>query len=497
MRKARIRWPRIPHSMTQLKAALFSTHGHPSRVIKDRRVLARYQRSRVMVALLGGLVGFFGLGLTFSLSGFRSFTPELEGPTILGLAGTIIAVFLVWFRLWPVVRWVAAAALVVVPLLLSDLERSWQIGLGVAGIVLSLILASFIFLLTSTVRAFPRLLRRGFVGAVAFGFALTLFPLSSADAQVSSCQDTTLTIAVTNSPEPPRTWPSPGDDSPLEVDITSAVTELSVQASSEFEFGSLIVELVSTRPIPLFSGDDPVVVWNDTLRAGSDGRGMLEQTDVEITRRPGENIRLVVEERDVDLGIDAGEGFYRATFTDAFNSENTCELTGRIRITASPHDTPTGEPLVLATTALLAICASAIHGFAGSFRDQEHDPNPPGRLFSLNIELSIDEEDERDLEKLTFEDARLRSIVIVGSKVSVGDRWVVPVSFRSDPRHVDLDQMLLSSSMTLEGEIVGTITLDRTKVTVGGLVALAEPLAVIDLTDPKPAATETSTVRQT
>lgn len=460
----------MSRSDRSIRQRLFSTDEHPTNVIEDRQTLLRYQNSRAVIALVGGLIGGCGLGFSFSMSGAVGVEPAFESITAFGVVGMVVAVLLVLYAVWPVVRWVAAAVLLLVPLLLLDLPLTWRFGLGVLGVGVSLVVASLLFLISQTARSLPRFARHAaaLVAAAATVFAVYVPP---AAAQVSSCGNTSITITSSNSGAS-QTWSGGSDEDVFDIRITDEPANFVVTADSEIRNGSMVVELIATKPLSVFQPDEPLLVWSEDIVSGASDRGSVGPSTVSFVRRDG--IRFVDESRNIDLAISGGEGLYRITFTDAFTGAS-CTIDARVRVLSSPLDGPFGKSLTLGTFALLGATVGAIQvrprrlspvpdddsGPADS-PEEEIETEPPiamsGAVRRITVALELDEK-EQDLSELTLEDAGLGCVADFGAAIAVGRFLHIPVQVRTDPRDVDLGAALLTSSILLGDQVVGTLSM--------------------------------------
>ena len=143
--------PAAPGPARSWSRRLLTTDDHPRHAITDPAVRRRYQRRRLVVAAVGGMLGGLGLGLTYSHGGLLAADVMWAaiGPLLLGVA---LAAAFVWFPLPRLVRWLAVVGLVVVSVALMDVALDWQIGLGLVGLVLSWVLAVLLQYLLGVVR---------------------------------------------------------------------------------------------------------------------------------------------------------------------------------------------------------------------------------------------------------------------------------------------------------------------------------------------------------
>ncbi|MEM9201044.1 MAG: hypothetical protein AAGC53_05270 [Actinomycetota bacterium] len=473
-----------------LRTWAFSTGNHPINQITDPKILARYQSSRVLIALLGGLTGTVGLTISLSNSGDLDLGTELSGIGLMGVIGMVVAVILVLYPWSNVARWLATVSLLLVPVLLLDVPFGWRVTLGAVGAGVSIIVARLVFVLTRAAAHLSKLTK----AAAATTAIIAAFVIvgDTAHAQVISCANTELTLREADGGGA-QTWNGENGDAVLSIDLTEETKRYLIEAESGIAAGSIVVELVHTQPIPILTPGDAITVWTGDLLPEGDG-SRLEPTAVTFRRDPQAGLRFIAPRTNVDLQIAAGEGLYRATVTDAITGD-VCALDLRIRILGDPLDRPNGGLLVSGLAALLGAVAGVANGadprrlWKGRWPwppsghptvDPGNDPVVPPQADSTVTSAVLADwtrvrltfrlgEEEVEPSELTLTDASFRKMVTFGASAKVNGRWVVPIEFRRDPRRVRLDvEQLLTIGVLAGGEGWATFTLGNDSIKATG-----------------------------
>jgi hypothetical protein len=472
-----------------LVAWLFSVAHHPRYAIADPLVRRRYQRRRSVVAILGGIVGGVGVGLTFSHSGLVG-TDVRTAVWLPVLVGVLLAVAFVWLPMPVVIRWLVAAGLVVCTMAFMDLSLGWQLGLGFVGLAVSWVVAVLLQYGIGVVRITARDFVKALGAVVLIGLAAlaaTADPSpagaqstgeSGAEGAIGPCPAGRLEIEVDGDR---AAFSADGSSEPIVVHIDGSreITTIQVSARSDLQRGTIVIELDGLEPIPLLARR-PVVVWTGDLAPAGFG-GATETTDVRIVRPTGRSVlRAEAGSHDADLGLIAGLGRYRATLTDP-GSGVACHLDGSLRVIAGPLDTLPGRVGVGAALFGLGLSSGSLLGgsvrpraageLADGRRDRWPEPrvpvpvgrprvelleqrklSPPGQPpLEYELVLQLRMEDRED-DVYTAEATGSRWIDSVrftaAASFSGPGLWHVPIQIRTDPKEVQLDPASFDITLT-------------------------------------------------
>ncbi|MGH1489200.1 MAG: hypothetical protein ACRBK7_07370 [Acidimicrobiales bacterium] len=442
-------------------AELFSVEHHPRYVISDPEVRRRYQRRRLLLAVVGGALGGVGVGFTLSHGGLigTGLTTAAIIPVLLGIA---IAITFVLVPLPKIMRWIATVAVVVVCIAAMDMKLELQIGLAIIGFALSWIVAVLLQFGIGVTRLTAKDFITSLSGVLLLGMALALgssLAATPAGAQTLAgglCPAGRLLVEIDGTAS---AFASDGTGDPLTINIDRDVrqTQFAVSAASDLQRGTVTVELIDIEPFP-FLPTRPVTVWNADLQPAASG-GSTGPSEVVITRSSqGEGLQIRADAHGADLGLVAGLGHYRATLTDP-ESGVTCTLDGFLRITASPLDTAPGRAGLVAAIAGLGLAGGALAG--GSVRETK----PLGRLalptaaistqrvlssgngsggeaeFDMILQLQASEDDD-DVYRVEQQGlGRLVDMVHIGVAAALSGQgpWEIPIQVRTDPKKVTAD----------------------------------------------------------
>ena len=389
--------PAVPDSAVldsagpRLRTRLLSVKHHPSRLIADEDLRRRYQRRRTVIAVIGGLLGGVGVGLSFSHSGVigASAVAALWLPAVLA---TVVAVLFVWVPLPELLRWCAVVGILAVSIGLMEVSPTWRIGLAAVGFVLSWVIAAVlqfgIGVAQITVRDVPKAL--GSVAILAFGLGLFGTALTAADpaaaqvntpsADAASCPIGRLELLIDGEP---ALFTTGGTERPVEIELTAGERRtIPVVITSDLDRGTVIVELIDVEPWPLVPPGS-VEIWSGDLRPRvGGGSEFTEESALEIdSDGPLGGLQLVIPDAGVDVALVVGQARFRATLNDP-ESGTECSLDGLLRITAPPLTTIPGIiGVVVAVLGLGLIGGSLLGGSTllgfGRSRGSDSDDKRP------------------------------------------------------------------------------------------------------------------------
>lgn len=348
-------------------ATVAPSRGRAAAAVVPRSVYWRTQALRGFVAAAGALLAGLGGGLSLSHGGTigTAWEAAIGWPSLIAVA---IAMFAVFAPLPRSVRWLLFGVGTAVLFLLNiDVGWQWQVGFGVLGFGLSWAMARAVRRLLQWYAGLRRSASPAVVALVPVLLIMIAFAADPANAQaVAPCDAGGIVLVVDGA----RHEFSAEVDAAevIEVEISGDRAEFEVVATSAFERGTVVVELLESRPfyrpswsvLPRSLRQDPVVWVGELEPTTGVAGGTTGRSDVDIVRAGAFSaFELQSTAHEGPIGIVAGEGRYRATFTDAA-TDATCFLDGRIRITAGPLTTYGGIAAMFAAVIGFGLSGGAV-----------------------------------------------------------------------------------------------------------------------------------------
>ena len=327
-------------------------HREPTAPFEKPKILSRYNASRAAIATIGGVTAAIGITLSFDHAGDLLASPveAITWPPSVNMMALVfgaIGLALVFApRATRFLRFLLLAAVAGAFLWRFDSQIETKLVMGLAGACVTL-------MITNTIRAAIESFRGPIVAKAAAVFLaiagpLVLVDMPAAEAQATStavCSRDDLLVVVDGRPF------DPGGE-PVVINIDQEAQDIEIEASTTtVGRGTVVIELMSSTPIPLF-GEGPVVVWSGDFEATGEGASTGVQP-VRVSRDTRRSRYFVtIEAHDQREPLAATLGRYRAVVHSADLAQS-CEVFFDLRITAPPLSTTHGR--VTTAVALLGL----------------------------------------------------------------------------------------------------------------------------------------------